>query len=157
MEKQLTMTGSEARKVYKSIPELRGCLEQTFGKEFFNQNVMERVTSVDDAFSETGRPKITDYSMFPEDMREYIKAHYELAVLHEALNEGRKGDYDDDDERKYYSWWEKSPSGFVFCHSIYDCSYASAGCGVRLCLKSPELVKHSASIAPHLFNAILNK
>lgn len=154
--KTLQINEKEAKKIYKTASqELKQVLEDTFGKEFFSETVTERIKSVEDAFNETGRPKI-DFSIFPEDIRSYMQSHYELAVLTEALNEGEKFDYDNENQRKYCSWWEKSPSGFVFSDSGYYYTTARAGSGVRLCLKNEELVRHAASIAPHLYNGILN-
>lgn len=120
-------------------------LENLYGKVTFeNQNVMDRIKTFEDARDETGRPDVPDFSMLPKDMRKHFEALYKMIVIVEALNEGWKPNWDDDDECKYYPWFIMSPSAFAFCDSDYDNSIADAGSGSRLRLRTSELAEYAA-------------
>lgn len=120
-------------------------LENLYGESVFqNQNVIDRVKTFEDALKETGRPDVPDFSCLPSDMRKYFEAQYKMLVITEALNEGWNPDWDDNNERKYYSWFIMSPSSFAFFNSSYDCSAAYAGGGSRLKFKTSELAEYAA-------------
>ena len=104
-----------------------------------NQKITELVKSFEDARKLTGRPDVPDFSNLPTDMRKHFEAQYKLIVIIEALNEGWQPDWDDDNEYKYYPWFDTSPSSFAFCVSNCAYSCARAGSGSRLRLKSREL------------------
>lgn len=119
-------------------------LENLYGKEIFeNQNVMDRIKTFEDAIEETRRPDVPDFSCLPPDMRKHFIALYKMHVISEALNEGWKPDWDNNNY-KYYPWFVMSPSSFAFCASIYDCSRADAGSGSRLKFKTRELAEYAA-------------
>lgn len=120
-------------------------LENLYGKDVFeNQNVMDRIKTYEDALKETGRPDVPDFSFLPEDMRKHFEALYKMYIIAEALNEGWKPDWDNDDEYKYYSWFTMSASSFAFYGSNYVSSYAVAGSGSRLKFKTRELAEYAS-------------
>ncbi len=120
-------------------------LENLYGKEVFeNQNIMDRVKTFEDALKETNRPDVPDFSCLPSDMRKYFEAQYKMLVITEALNEGWKPDWDNDDECKYYTWFTMSPSSFAFVSSLYRYSFAHAGSGSRLKFKTRELAEYAS-------------
>jgi hypothetical protein len=159
--KTLQIEERKARRIYKTASsELKIMLEDTFGKEFFSQKVTDRIKSYLDAQKETGYPKV-DISVFPEGLREHIEAYYQMVVIAEALNEGWKPNWDNSDEPKYYPWFWKEKkgvsSGFVFYDTIYYCSSAVAGYGLRLCFRTRELAEYAGKQFIEIWNKIILK
>ena len=105
-------------------------------------SIIEKIKTFEDAMNATGRKEMPDFSSFPEDMRKHFEALFKMVVIVEALNEGWKPDWDNYDERKYYPWFEMSPSSFAFVVSVYVLGNANAGSGSRLKLKSRELAEY---------------
>ena len=89
-----------------------------------------RPKSVEDARLTTGRPEV-DFSNVPEDLRSVFEGMYDAIVITEAINNGYKPNWDDD-SRKWYPWFDMSPSSFRFGAASYDYSSADAGGGSRL-------------------------
>ena len=104
--------------------------------------IQDKIKTFEDAMEATGRKDIPDFSTFPEDMRKHFEAMFKMVVIVEALNEGWKPDWDNWGERKYYPWFDMSPSSFAFHVSFCDHTGAYAGSGSRLKLKSRELAKY---------------
>lgn len=129
------------RDLYKSSDEFKTALETTFGKEFFNQDITERINGWEDMLAETGRPDVPAFSDVPEDLRPYFKAVYKNVVMVEAYNEGERMDIYNSNRYRHYPWFRTngSPSGFAFFVSPYASTAAHAGSGSRLSLKSEKL------------------
>lgn len=95
----------------------------------------ERLNALEDAYNETGRPKI-DFSVFPEDMRENSEAEYNAKVIVEAARkierEHGSGEIDwaDRNQLKWIPWFWMLPSGFAFSGSV--CGGWVCGCGFRV-------------------------
>lgn len=111
---------------------------------------MEKITTVEAAFEACGLDpnKRPDFSSVPEEFREYMQNHYELVVITKALNKRPDGtfwkpDYTDRNQDKYSPWWEVAKSGFAFSLSHCDGWVTISHVGSRLCLESPEHVRHS--------------
>ena len=123
--------------------------------------ITEVIKSFEDAAKATGRPSTSDFSNIPEDLREHFEAHYQIIVIAEALNEGWKPNWDDDNEAKYYPWFWKEEegvsSGFVFYGTDYRYSRASAGYGLRLCFKTRALAEYAGEQFIEIWNKILLK
>ena len=95
---------------------------------------------------ETSLPEV---SMVPEKHRKAIIAHCKLFIIAEALNEGWKPDWSND-ERKYYPWFDmeesvKQPagSGLSVGGCVYD--FSASYVGSRLCFKTSELAKYAGT------------
>lgn len=127
--------------------EFREMLEDTFGAEFFKREITDRVKTLQDAFIVTGRPATPDFSEISADLRPFFQATYNVVVLSEALNEGKRFDLYDEKVNRYYPWFRTggSPSAFGFDVASYDYSSAYAGAGSRLCLKDEKLAKYLAT------------
>ncbi|MFK2380028.1 hypothetical protein ACIXN9_11910 [Bacteroides fragilis] len=106
-----------------------------------NKKITDLVKTFDDARRLTGRPDVPDFSNLPTDMRKHFEAQYKMIVIVEALNEGWIPDWDNN-EYKYYPWFEMSPSSFAFDDSSCADADAIAGSGSRLCLKNKELSEY---------------
>ena len=108
------------------------------------KEVTERIKTFEDAQKETGRPDVPELSDVPEDLRDYFKAQYKAVVITEALNEGWKADWKNENQEKYIPWfWTKSPSGFAFDVACYGYSTPRAGDASRLCFRTRALAKYA--------------
>jgi hypothetical protein len=107
--------------------------------------ITEKVKSFEDACQILGiESNIPQVEMLPENHQKAIIAHYKLVIIAQALNEGWKPNWDDDDEYKYYPWFdmEGSSSGSGFsCDGFVDWGSLS-DVGSRLCFKSRELARY---------------
>lgn len=146
MIKTLQLTAKQARELYKSAtPEWKEILEETFGKEFFSQSIMDRVRTYEDACTELGEEPLNEESLrnlgFTKDEIVYRK----LKTIVRALNEGWVAKVYDNSEERYYPYFyhNESPSGFAFCGSDFDYSCTFAGSGSRLCFKTRELSNYA--------------
>ena len=108
-----------------------------------NKKITDLVKTFDDARKLTGRPDVPDFSNLPTDMRKHFEAQYKMIIIAEALNEGWIPDWDNN-EYKYYPWFEMSPSSFAFRDSICDYAFAYAGSGSRLKFRTCELSEYAA-------------
>lgn len=145
--KTLQLSEQKARELYRSgSKELKTVLEESFGKDFFSQDVTERVKTYLDACHELGREPLDEKKLLELGLTEHDIAYQKLTLIIEALNEGWKADVCDANVRRWYPWFKPngSPSSFAFDGS--GCVYASAGAGSgsRLCYKTRELAEYSA-------------
>jgi hypothetical protein len=143
--KTLQIDEKNAMKLYKSASdEFKTTLEDTFGKDFFQIDVLDRIKTYEDAQEETGRPDVPKFSEVPEDLRKFFQSFYKVIVINEALNEGERFDIYDNTVNRYYTWFRTngSPSGFAFDGSYCANAAAAAGSGSRLCLKSEKIANY---------------
>lgn len=107
--------------------------------------ITEKVKSFEDACQILGiETKVPEVSLLPKNHQKAIIAHYKLVIIAEALNEGWKPNWDDDDEYKYYPWFDMEGSSSGSGFSSGDCDYwhSDSFVGSRLCFKSRELAKY---------------
>ena len=69
------------------------------------------ITSFKDACDVLG---ITEYDILKPNYDTKIQAFIKLSTVIEALNEGWKPDYNDDNQKKYYNWFKMENGLFVF-------------------------------------------
>jgi hypothetical protein len=137
----LQLDKSKAKKLFKMVPEwFQETLIETFGKDCFSGKIMDRIKTFEDAYNEIG---IDPDDLFSEiDSPDEI-AYKKLKLIAKVLNEGWEPNWDDSNERKWWSWFKwSSGSGFVFSHSGYICDYTSTHVGSRLCFKNEELANY---------------
>ena len=64
---------------------------------------------------------IPDFSLFPVEEQEAMKAHAKLIIINKAINGDWVPDWNNSNEYKYYPWFEMgSPSGGGFSYDDYD-------------------------------------
>ena len=142
--KTIQISEQNARRLYKdATPEFKAALEDTFGKAFFSENIMDRIKSYEDACLELGETPLDESNFkllsFTDDEITYRK----IKTITRALNEGWKPDMLNADQYKWYPWFKVSAGGFVFDDAGYDSSGAGAGNASRLCFKSDELATYA--------------
>jgi hypothetical protein len=92
---------------------------------------------------------LPDVSAFPPPHQAALTATCKLFIIADALNEGWKPDWNNDEEYKFYPWFDLEkhetydPSGFRLfgVHSRYD----DSDVGSRLCFKSREIAEYAAT------------
>ena len=109
MKKSLEINENKAYELYPTAsPEFKQVLEDTFGREFFNRKITDRVKTYEDACAVLGidpHTSMPDTSDCPkEDRRAYIAFH-KLVVITRALNEGWRPDWSNTDQPKWFNWW----------------------------------------------------
>lgn len=122
------------RGLYKSSDEVKSALETVLGKDFFSQDITERIDGWEDMLSETGLPDIPEFTELPERLRDHFRKYYRLVVMTEAYNEGEEVDIYDKDQPRHYPFFltQGSPAAFAFSRSVYVLAFAYAGSGSRL-------------------------
>lgn len=99
------------------------------------------IKTVTDAFKalQLDPEKLPDFSMAPAEDQKALTDHYKMIIIAKALNEGWKPNWNNDNEYKYYPWFDME-NGFVCCGRDFDdaCSIV----GSRLCFRSSDIVEH---------------
>lgn len=157
--KTLQISNEKALKLYpKASDEWKQILEESFGKEFFNQKITDRVKSVEDAIDILGeQPEnirmLLAYNGIDKDMiaaQTFIK----LTLITRALNQDWKADWTNSNQTKWFPWFEHSASGFRFDDPA--CGRTSALTPSRLCFASSELAAYAGKQFIELYNQFLN-
>lgn len=145
MKTTLSIDASKARELYNAgCGAVKTILEESFGKDFFKRDIADRVKTYEDALNVLG---VEDFltvrngstCTFGKLLSSHMVAYIKLRTIIKALNEGWKPNWNDGYECKYYPYFVMSPSSFAFSGSAYADSFAHAGSGSLLCLKSKEL------------------
>ena len=138
--KNLQLDDATALKMYPgTIPEMKAILEQSFGKQFFSGKVTDRVKTADDAFKIKG---ISIASVINDNDTPDEIAYKIIKVIVEVLNEGWVPDWKNDNQYKYYPWFDMS-SGSGLSYGGYVHLSSDSCVGSRLCFKSRELAEYA--------------
>lgn len=138
----LQISEKKAMELYKNgSDELKTVLEESFGKEFFQRKITDRIKTYEDACAELGIYSLDEAKLMDFGLTKHDIAYQKLATVVKALNEDWTPDVCDSSVYRWYPWFKTngSPSSFAFDGSDCGSAVASAGCGSRLCLKSNEL------------------
>ena len=87
------------------------------------------------------------FPALPEEQQKGLMAHYKLTIIAQALNEGWKPDWNNDDECKYYPWFQYSSgsSGFALSHCAYGYDRTRTLLGSRLVFKTADLAMYAGT------------
>jgi hypothetical protein len=102
---------------------------------------------------------LPDVSRVPTLHRAALIATTKLFLLANELNEGWKPDWNDDDEYKYYPWFDleyhkkDNPTGFQFDSA--DCRCTAAGVGSRLCFRSRSDAEYAGKTYINLYRTMM--
>ena len=85
-------------------------------------------------------------------------AYRKLKTITEALNEGWRPDWANNNEYKYFPWFVYNPEadGFSCADMIYSASYKAANVGSRLCYKTKELAEYAGRQFEGIYNDFLS-
>ncbi len=126
----------KARQLYPTATaEFKAMLEDTFGKEFFSQSIIDRVKDFNDILTISG---ITlDKLISSNDTRDEA-AYKKAKLIAKVYNEGEELDPYNTNQYKYYPWHKILP-GVGLSYFDYDFWFSRSTVGVRLCFKSAAL------------------
>jgi hypothetical protein len=137
----LSIDKKEARELYSNAPQSwKEKFEKTFGATFFKGEITDQVKTFEDACAIL---EIDPKGLFnQEDTKDEI-AYKKLKVIIKALNEGWTPNWNDEDQYKYYPYFNMSSGGFSYvrCRSWNSFTYV----GSRLCFKSFELAMYAGT------------
>lgn len=126
-------------------------------KQEEKKEVTERIKTFEDAQRETGAPDTPEFNEVPEEVREFLKAIYQAAVITKALVGDWNPDWNDSSQRKWFPWFRLSSGGFVFTDTHYDYSDAYAGSTSRLCFPTEELAEYAGRQFTDVYSRIILK
>lgn len=157
--KTLQINEKDARRLYKDgSSEFRTVLETTFGKEFFNGKVTDRVKTYEDACEELGEQVLNEPALLKLGVTPHEIITRRLETITRALNGGKVIDVYSGEDRWYpYFYHNGSPSAFAFDYSSFDTSYAYAGSGSRLSFVSKELSDYAGSQFIDLYRQLITE
>ena len=97
-------------------------------------------------------PILPEVSKLREQNQKAVIANYKLDIIQEAINGDWKADWSDDDQYKYYPWFEESSSGsgFSFCGYGYD--RTTSAVGSRRVFESSEIAEYVGEQFLDLYN-----
>lgn len=156
MAKTLKLEDATARKLYPGADSvLKAILEETFGKEFFKEKLIDRINSLDDIYKELGRkkPTIDDYKHLPQIKRERALNTQYIDDSAECLNEGVIMDFTNRNQRKYYNYFERTSSGWVLSFVRFNCYGSAVGSGFYF--KDEETSRFAAKLLIKEYNKVL--
>ena len=141
--KQLQISEQTAKELYKtSTDDFKRVLEETFTKEFFIEDITEKIKTLDDVYKHLGFTRNPPYKIPLSKQEKSINAFYDIQNISLALNEGWIPNWSDTDEYKYYNYFEKKVSGWCFDGSDV-CRYFADG-GFGFYFKTPKLASYAA-------------
>ena len=177
MDKELKISAENALAAYNNTDANgRELLEHLFGKEIFAQDIKDKVKTFEDAVAILGdeHPLVAQFRVIESSFKEadnnlHLFAYARLVIIAEALNEGWKPKFDDD-ECRYYPWFyiytkkeyeeldedEKKEcrvvgrssnsananGGVVFANAYSSSSYSNSNNGSWLAFKTRELAEY---------------
>jgi hypothetical protein len=155
--KTLKISEQEARKYYPTASdEFKAVLKTTFGKEFFNQKITDRVKSwqdVVDILEEQGEDVVLPYKVAKTKQQKSINALYKIQCIAKVLNEGWEPDFSNSNEYKYYPWFEYKKAGWSLPYVGY--SFVSASSPFGCYYKTRYLVEYSSEVFIDIYKEYL--
>ena len=101
---------------------------------------------------------IPDFSLFPVEEQEPMKAHAKLIIIAKAINGDWVPDWTDGNWNKYYPWFEMgSPSGGGFSYGGYGSWDTDSDVGSRLCFESREKAIYAGQTFEDLYKTYFVK
>lgn len=128
--KTLKISEDKARELYKTADSnFKTILEETFGKDFFNIKITDRVKNFDDILRISGK-KLEDILPWKNPINKNEISQNALAkiqLITEVYNEGKVLDWDNSNRYKCMPYFRKSGSGWLFTYCAYWNSYCYGG------------------------------
>lgn len=98
---------------------------------------------------------VPDVSKMPKHLQKSLLAAAMLFIIAEALNDGWKPNWNDNNEYKYYPWFWMNKPGFRFYGSLCDISDTYSTGGSRLCFKTRELSDYAGKTFIKLYKDLM--
>ncbi|MGN6601213.1 MAG: hypothetical protein ACTHK8_02115 [Ginsengibacter sp.] len=152
----LQIDKKKARKLYPTASnEFKEMLHDSFGKEFFFTSPIDRIKTWEDACEDQG---LDPYQALPykspkDEHEEAVNGFAQMCIIAKSLNGDWKGDLSDEDQPKYYPWFERS--GSALSYGGYVDWYADSNCGVRLSYRDRETAEYAGRQFLHIYNKFI--
>lgn len=141
--KQLQISEQTAKELYKtSTDDFKRVLEESFGKDFFIEDITQKIKTLKDVYEHLGIKRELPYKTPKNKQQKSINAFYDIQNISTVLNEGWISDWSNSNEYKYYNYFEKKVSGLCFYGSHAWCYVACGGFGFYF--KTAKLAKYAA-------------
>lgn len=139
--KTIQLSVQKAAELYKTAsPEFKQLLEQNFTKEQLSEKITDRMKSWLDLVEFLGGKYNIHLPYWDDTVDKKCKsqnAFAKIQYINDVLNEGWKPDFNNRNEYKWFPYFEKTKSGWVFLGSL---CFGSSGCmGSGFYFKSKEL------------------
>ena len=124
-KKTLTIDEDKAKELYKTgSPEIKAILENTFGKEFFIESIMDKVKCYAEAnniyYNNVEAQFRSTVPMYVYPKFKNKIAYYAQAILiAEVLNEGWEPDWNNSSQIKWTTSYNSSTHTYIPCHYYY--------------------------------------
>lgn len=126
----------------------------------YEQKITDRIKSYEDACEDLGLDPVEDlpFQNPKNNRQEAANAFHMLDVITESLLEGKKLDWEDADQRKWYPVFNNysSGSGFRFLYSFGAWTNSGATGGARLCVDTQEKSDYLGTQFLAIWNKFLN-
>jgi len=152
MKKTLELDGNEARKLFPvASVEIKAILLATFGNDFFNGKITDRIKTYEDACAEIGESPVDELKMLSDGFTPDEIIYRKLKTVTKALVGNWKADWSNHDQNKWYPYFRLSSAGFSFCVAAFHCAGARASGASRLCFPSDELATYAGKQFTELY------
>lgn len=106
------------------------------------KSIIDKIKTFDDIEAVVGKV-VLPYANPITKQQVSTNAFVKIQYISRVLNEGWVPDFNNDNEQKWYPWFQKSTSGWGLC-TVYLC-YDSACLGSDFFYKSEELARYAAT------------
>ena len=158
--KTLKIDENKAKELYKTASqEFKITLEDTFGKEFFIEDITDKIKTVEDAYNVYSiNREIIKYHLgakiYDSDIVEDLMLFNDLYFITKALNEGWQYK---ENNKGYAPYYSSSPVGVFSLVVASSASYVHANVGNLLIYKSQKLGNYSLNQFKPLWKKFLIK
>ena len=126
-------------------------------------NITEKVKSYEDACEVKGVDPVENlpYKEPVNTDQKAINAFAKITTIIQVLNEGWQPDWNNDDEYKYYPWFDMETypdqvgSGVGFSFGGYGCGGSASGVGSRLVFRTRALAEYAGKQFLDIYRAYM--
>jgi hypothetical protein len=137
----MELTKETARKLYDTSPDwFKEQLTKAFGEKTFEKTDFRSIKTFKDACQalELDPGKVTQETDTKDEA-----AYKMIKVIVAAINQGWIPDWSNEDQKKWFPWFNVLSSGLGFQHSFYYYTLTFTYVGSRLCFESSEKAEHA--------------
>ena len=149
-KRNLEINFKQAQEMFEGDNEILKKLAIEVFPELKPQPITDRVKTYEDALEVLGRKHFDENNLFPREI-----ARRKLEIIIEALNEGWKPNLNNNQEYKWYCYFNWSSAGLGFSSSFISPATAAAYFGIRLILKNKKLANYIGQEFKYLYKEIL--
>lgn len=151
----MNLTKETVKRLHAEGPEwFRPELEEFYGEAFFKPTDFRSIKTFADVCLENGTNEQEFNARF-EDLDLDTINYEKVKLIVKAINKDWVPDWSNTNQRKWYPWFDFSPSGAGFSDSSYYYTDTIATVGSRLCFETEEKCKYAANQFIDIYNKFL--